>query len=140
MKRSTTYVDLTLEELGVELRQAHMIEREAKRKIRELEAEQQARIKQIMKMRHIEFVVDDDGRNVIVTEPQNPSAHQREVLGMFEQALVIADEALLTTIYTAASNWNCAFTTWTSEFGESLDVAYARRMAELKQEAGATAA
>jgi len=125
-------IDLELEDLGRQMREAEMLRREAVRKIKELEAEQRKRINQIMHMRHLEFTVIEDGRRVLKCELYPPSAHQRQVLTMFEQVLTMDNLEMLTTVYETAVKFHCQFTTWTTEFGMNLDTAYAVRASELR--------
>jgi len=124
-------IDLELAELGLRLREAEMLRREAVRVIKKLEAEQRARIDKIMRMRHLEFTEIEDGRRVLKTELLTPSEHQRQALDMFEQVLTMDDPVMLKRVYEMAVSFHCQFTTWKSEFGENLDVAYAARAHEL---------
>ena len=124
-------IDLELADLGVRLREAEMLRREAVRLIKKLEGEQRTRINQIMRMKHLEFTEIEDGRRVLKTELFPPSEHQRQVLSMFELVLTMDDPAMLKEVYETAVSFHCQFTTWTSEFGMNLDVAYAVRAQEL---------
>jgi hypothetical protein len=123
-------VDFTLAELGAKLKTATMLRNQCNRLIRELTAEQDRRIAELRAVKHLE-VADAGDRYAVVNPRPAPSEHQQNVLDLFEKVLERDDQAMLDEVYALCHETFAHLTSWSSDFGEGVDAAYARRSAEI---------
>ena len=123
-------VDLELAELGAKIKRTELVYREARRTLRALTEEADARVKRLMEQENL-AVIDDGDRYVVVNPRPAPSEAQEPVLKVWEIVLARGDAALLDDAYAVCIASRCQYTNWTSEHGEPLGIAYARRKQEL---------
>ncbi len=115
--RLVTYTDDKLGEMGSELVQAHKVLNAMKRKIREMEDQQE------------EYL-----RLVRASAPvwQYPTSRQSKAIKMVEMYMGLDDVDALRFAYNVAKSMGAHATSWRTEYNESLAVAVCRRIAEIE--------
>ena len=133
-------IDYQLADLGKRLKELTVQRDEINAEIRAIQFEQDCRCAEIQAEKHLDWIDMGDHRMVVSGNPyrNNPSEHQAEILNGFAAALEIAPRGLLTTLYELAVAARCQFTTWTSAYGEDLETAYRRRIAEMDEREAAS--
>ena len=126
-------IDFQLAEIGAKLKDLTIRYGAMGKLIRDLQFEQDIRLQELRKERHLEVYDAGDAWGVVnnnfLTEP---TEHQKRALSVFQAALDRSpDQFLLTEAYKMCIEYRCEFTTWQSSYGENLEIAYARRMGEL---------
>ena len=115
--KTETYVDHQLAHIGRTLQSLHGAKREIERQIREWEAKQDERLKLVRGLKDVKDF---------------PTRQQSTVLNAFTLALSQENPIMLTVAFQLCEQVGAHTTAWRTDSGESVAVAYQRRLAELE--------
>jgi len=117
MTKGTVRVDLELAEIGQKLLQLNEQKRQIEREIHEWETRQSTRLKLIAGLDHVHNF---------------PTKDQAQLITTFKLAMSQSNPILLTVAFNLCTQTGADKTNWRTEHGESVAVAYQRRLAELE--------
>lgn len=118
MAQAVTYVDMELAEIGTQLRDLSDQKRQIEKHIRELELRQEKRLKLVGGLDHVHNF---------------PTKQQAAVISTFKLALQQTNPIMLSVSFHLCQQTGADRTNWRSEHGESVEVAFQRRLTELEQ-------
>lgn len=126
-------IDMELADIGLAMKAATALKQEADKAVRLLEEEQARRCNEFQGLSRSKLRLMEAEHAWYVAHPQpNPTAKQMEVLDLFAAFIDGDDTDLVRRAHALVVEMNAHITTWRTIHGESVDVAFARKLREME--------